>query len=432
MRIAYLVPGSGGTFYCQNCMRDNELVKTLRDRGHDVLMVPLYLPLSVEKSELNHNTPVFYGAINTYLKEILPLYRNAPLWLERLLDSQALLKWAAKKAGSTRAAGLEEMTISMLQGEEGNQATELDHLISWFQSEDKPDVVHLSNALLLGLARRIRRELNIPVVCTLEDENEWIDPMNTDYQQLVWQKMAERAIDVNAFIAVSNYYGKKMQEYLHIPSQKLHVVYNGLDVKAYQPSSLSFDPPVIGYLFRMSESFGFGILIEAFIKLKSDSRFKELKLYATGGHSGDDHKFLKRMHKLLASHHLLDDVTFFPKFDQSSRIEFLRSLSVLSVPIPGGEAFGAYQMEALAAGVPLVQPKAGGFTEFVKKTGGGILYEPNDAETLASSLSSLLLDPERARKLGKKGRETVLKNYTVEQMTDKILGIYGSVINENR
>jgi len=212
MKIVHLIPGSGGTFYCQNCMRDNELIKTLRQLENDVLMVPLYLPLSVETTGVIGDTPVFYGAINIYLKEKIPFYRHVPMWIEKILDSESMLKMAARKSGSTRASGLEEMTMSMLDGENGRQATELDHLIKFFKEDIKPDVVHLSNALLLGLARRLKNDLNIPVVCSLQDENEWIDPMREKYRSQVWAKMAERATDVDAFIAASKYHSKKSQQ----------------------------------------------------------------------------------------------------------------------------------------------------------------------------------------------------------------------------
>ena len=181
MKIVHIIPGSGGTFYCQNCMRDNELIKALKDNGHDVHMVPMYLPLNVDVDGLMGDTPVFYGAINVYLKEKLAFYRHAPEWMERLFDSETMLQFAAKKAGSTRASGLEEMTISMLLGDEGRQASELEHLIKFLRMHIKPDVVHLSNALLLGLARRLKKDLGAAVVCSHQDENEWVDPMHEQY-----------------------------------------------------------------------------------------------------------------------------------------------------------------------------------------------------------------------------------------------------------
>lgn len=431
MRIVHIIPGSGGTFYCQNCMRDNELIRALRQLNNDVLMVPLYLPLSVETSGVIGDTPVFYGAINIYLKEKIPLYRHAPVWVERILDSESMLKMAAKKAGSTRASGLEEMTLSMLEGERGRQATELEHLVRFLNKEVKPDVVHLSNALLLGLARKLKNELKIPVICSLQDENEWIDPMDEIYQDLVWAKMAERAEDIDAFIAASQYYAKKSQQMMKIPAEKIHVVYGGIDLSSYEQAPHTFKPPVIGFLCRMSEYFGLGIIVDAFIQLKKDAKYNDLELYLMGGFTDDDKPFVKQMVKKLTAEEIMDDVRIFDNFELKYRLEFLKSLSLLSVPVPGGEAFGAYQVEALATGVPIVQPNVGGYPEFIEATGGGILYEPNDPASLAQALSSMLNDPDRIRELGKKGRKVVMERFSMQIMANNILDIYKKAVKDN-
>ena len=129
---------------------------------------------------------------------------------------------------------------------------------------------------------------------------------------------------------------------------------------------------------------------------------------------------------------ILKDVTIFEQFDIKHRLEFLKSLSLLSVPVPGGEAFGAYQVEALAAGVPIVQPNVGGYPEFIEDTGGGILYQPNDAKHLAEALSSLILDPGRARQMGERGRREVLKRYSMNDMAQNILFVYKNVVEQRK
>ena len=427
MKIVHIIPGSGGTFYCQNCLRDNELIKILRKTGNDVIMVPIYLPHNIDGKGIMGDTPVFYGAINVFLKEKLPFYRHAPLWLERLFDSESLLQMAAKKAGSTRANGLEEMTLSMLEGENGRQATELDHLISYLNKEIKPDIVHLSNALLIGLARRIKEDLGAVVVCSLQDENEWIDPMSPEYQKLTWDKMAERAIDVDAFIAASRYYANRSIEQLKIPAEKVHVVYGGIELDRYEPASLDLNPPVIGYLCRMSEYFGLGIIADAFINLKQKYEFKDAKLHLMGGYTGDDKAFIKKMMHKFKKNNVREDVTLFENFDFEERIKFLKSLSVLSVPVPGGEAFGAYMIESLASGVPIVQPNAGGYPEFVANTGGGVIYEPNDPEHLAKALADLFSDKDKLQTLGRNGRNKVNSQYTMTAMAAKVLDIYKNI-----
>ena len=428
MKIVHIVPGSGGTFYCQNCMRDNELIKSLKTLGHEIYMVPMYLPISVDDHETEDDTPVFYGAINIYLKEKIPFYRHAPLWLEKLFDSQPFLKFAAKKSGSTRASGLEEMTISMLKGEEGRQATELDHLINFLKKEIKPDVVHLSNALLLGLARRLKNDLNTKVVCSLQDENEWIDPMTEEYQKKVWDLMADRAIDVDVFIAASNYYAEKTKEQLKIPDNKMSVVFGGINLDGYEVSSLPFDPPVLGYLCRMAEYFGLGIVVDAFLELKQKDQLKDLKLHLTGGYTGDDKLFVNDQLKKVKRSGFENDVKIFEEFNKENRINFLKSLTLLSVPVPTGEAFGAYQVEALAAGVPIVQPNIGGYPEFINNTKGGIVYEPNNSKHLANAIESLLNNPKKVEALGKAGRKVVLEKYSMVGMAKNIIKVYENII----
>ncbi|MFC1557948.1 glycosyltransferase family 4 protein [candidate division KSB1 bacterium] len=429
MKIVYIVPGSGGTFYCQNCMRDNELIKSIKALGHEIYMVPMYLPISIDGHENLKDTPVFYGAINIYLKEKLPFYRYVPKWIAKLFDSQLLLRLVAKKSGSTRASGLEEMTISMLMGEDGRQASELDDLVKFLGKEIKPDVVHLSNALLLGLARRFKSNLKTKIICSLQDENEWIDLMGEDYQKKVWDLIAEKAVDVDAFIAASYYYSKKSKKLLKIPDGKINVIYGGINLDGYETSSLPLDPPVIGYLCRMSEYFGLEIIVDAFIRLKQDERFNDLKLYLTGGYSGDDKIFINDMLNKISKYGYENDVRIFGEFNKENRIQFLKSLTLLSVPVPAGEAFGTYQLEALAAGVPVVQPNIGGYPEFIEATGGGIIYEPNDSENLAKALASLLTNPEKIRKLGAQGKKAVLEKYSMNDMTKKIIKAYESLID---
>jgi glycosyltransferase involved in cell wall biosynthesis len=103
---------------------------------------------------------------------------------------------------------------------------------------------------------------------------------------------------------------------------------------------------------------------------------------------------------------------------------FIKSLSVMSVPMPKPEAFGMFIIEALAGGVPVVQPAIGAFPELVECTGGGICYEPNNAPALASALESLLLDTGRSVELGRAGRKVVIERFGVKRTADRMLAVY--------
>src|SRR5690554_954884 len=224
MNIIQIIPGSGGSFYCGNCLRDGKYFNALRAEGHHVTKIPMYLPLFADEHDIA-DVPIFYGAISTYLKQQFPVFRKAPKWVDNLLNSRPMMKLAASMAGSTRASGLEEMTISMLLGEQGEQKEELEHLTSWIAEHCKPDVIHLSNALLLGLARRLKEKINVPVVCSLQDEDVWVDAVHPPFRNKIWKLMHNRANDVDALVSVSNFFADKMIHQMELPTEKVHTIH---------------------------------------------------------------------------------------------------------------------------------------------------------------------------------------------------------------
>src|ERR1700722_5540530 len=133
--------------YCGACVRDNALVAAWRRQGHEAMMAPLYLPLTLDEEDQSAGLPIFFSGINVYLQQQSAFFRHAPGWLHQALASPTLLQWASGAAAKTRPVDLGQMTISMLRGEDGNQARELEELLDWLRAE-KPDVVSLSNALL--------------------------------------------------------------------------------------------------------------------------------------------------------------------------------------------------------------------------------------------------------------------------------------------
>lgn len=424
MKIIHIVPGSGGSFYCGNCLRDSKYVRGLKDAGLEVVKVPMYLPLFADEHDLE-DVPVFYGAISLYLKHRFPMLRKAPSWVDKILNSGPFLKLAASMAGSTNPRGLEDMTISMLLGEQGEQKEELEHLIQWIVEHGKPDVIHISNALLLGLVKRIKEKLNITVVCTLQDEDVWVNAMDEPFKVKTWELMKERAQDVDAFFAVSDFYAGMMKSRLAIPDSKLYTHHINIDPEDYQFSS--DNPMNIGYISRMCECNGLGILVDAFIVLKKDEQWKETQLVITGGSTGDDDAFIKNIKKKISRAGLTDYVDFHQNFEEEGRHYFFRKISVLSVPVLEGEAFGLYLLEAMASGVAVVQPGLGAFPEIIAKSGGGVVYDPNTPDQLAVKLAELLSDPTRLSTLGKAGREGVVDKFNIHHQASAIIDCYRKI-----
>ena len=426
MQIIQIVPGSGGSFYCGNCLRDSKYVSGLKNAGADVIKIPMYLPLFADEHDIE-DIPVFYGAISLYLKHSVPVLRKAPKWVDQILNSGPALKMAAGLAGSTNPKGLEGMTISMLLGESGEQKEELDHLVDWIANHSKADVVHLSNALLIGLARRIKEKLDVIVVCTLQDEDTWVNAMDEDFKIKTWNIMKERAKDVDAFFAVSDYYANEMKPLLDIPDEKFFTRHIMLDADDYEYINSKEKPLNIGFISRMNESNGLGVLLDAFILLKKDPKWGDVKLIITGGSTGDDDKFMKGVKKKIKQTSLEKYVEFHKDFEEEGRHDFFKKVSMISVPVLQGEAFGLYLLESMASGIPVVQPEVGSFPEIIKKSEGGISYTPNTPEKLAGALSSLLSDPEKLSQLSEAGRAGVEKHFNIHEQALDTIQLYKKI-----
>lgn len=423
MKIAHIIPGSGGSFYCGNCLRDSKYVRALKDLGHQVIKVPMYLPLFDDAHDLN-DVPVFYGAVNLYLKHRFPIFRHMPAFIENALNSKSMLQIAAHKAGSTRASGLEDMTISMLLGEDGSQKVELERMIDWLANEAKPDVVHLSNALLLGLARRIKQRMNIPVICSLQDEDVWVDVMDDKYRKEVWDLMSERGKDVDAFISVSDYYAAEIHQKMTIREDQMHTVHIGVDTADYSPKNIAEKEPVIGYLSRMCEENGLAVLVDAFILLRQDPGFSTVKLKITGGKTDDDIHFIKEQKQKISNAGLENEVFWAEEFEGEERQKFFDSVRLISVPVLNGEAFGLYQLEAMASGIPMVQPALGAFPEVIGTSGGGLIYAENKPEHLAEALASLILNDEKLQELSAAGLSGVKAHFDIHAQANKMMKVY--------
>ncbi len=430
MRIAQLTPGTGN-FHCGSCMRDNALVNALRDLGHDALMIPMYLPTVVDEPG-HEDKDIYYGGINVYLEQKGGLLGKLPNWLRRKLDSPKLLNWAAGRSDMTKPTELGEITISMLRGEDGRQTRELDKLVEHLRDDLKPDVVCLSNVLLIGLARQIRERLNVPVVCTMHGEHSFIDDLPSPYNDNAWALLKERARDVDAFIGVSQWYGDLMRERLAMRDGQLHVVLNGILLDGYSPAESLPHSPTIGYLARICWVKGIEFLVDAFLELRWRERIHNAKLRICGSMTPGDEKVVQKVKQRLDEAGMADDVEFLPNVTRDEKIDFLRSLSVLSVPTRMDESFGLYVLEAWAAGVPVVQPRRGAFPELIEPSGAGALFDADDPKALAAAWEELLTNPAEAREMGMRGRDAVLKQFSVERMAADALKVYEQVVGTSQ
>ncbi|MBC8377916.1 MAG: glycosyltransferase family 4 protein [Planctomycetes bacterium] len=425
MRIIQLTPGSGDNFYCENCLRDLTLVRAFQRAGHDITMVPMYLPINTGPQPFPSHAPIFFGGVNVYLQQKLRLFRKTPRWLDRFFDNSFLLNSVGKLAGMTSAKDLGQTTLSMLQGRGGKQLKELERLVDWLAAMDpKPEVIIVSNILLAGLAPSLKERLNIPVVCLLQDEEGFLDTLPKPYADQCWQLVRQHAASFDALICVSDYYQQVMQERLEIQADSMPVIPMGLHPAGFEPSPELPQVPTLGFLSKMSRDHGLDILINALHLLRRDDRLKYTMLRMTGGKGPGDRMFLKKMQNRINAMGLSNAVDYVDDYTDHSRKQFLQTISVMVLPARKPLAYGLFALEACAASRPFVLPDLGVFPELVEKTQAGVLYHPNNPVRLAEVLRSLLTDPQKMLQLGRHGRQAVETTYSIDKTVAKLTELF--------
>jgi glycosyltransferase involved in cell wall biosynthesis len=420
----YITAGAAG-MYCGSCMHDNTLAAALVRQGCDALLVPTYTPIRTDEEDVSQKR-VFFGGINVYLQQKLSLFRHTPWFLDRLLDGRGLLRWVSRFAVKTQAQDLGELTVSMLQGEHGRQRKEVAKIVQWLQGEVRPQLVNLTNALLAGMVHEIKRHLHVPVLCTLQGDDIYIESLPEPYREKCLALIREHCKEIDGFIATSAYYADFMSGYFSIPRERIHVIHPGLDLRGHggpRPAA-NGRTFTIGYFARICPEKGLHVLVDAFRLLRQRPGTEGCRLHVSGWLGENNRPYFDDVVRGLEAAGLGDSFTHVKSPDHASKVRFLQGLDVMSVPTVYREPKGLYVLEALANGTPVVQPRHGSFPELIEATGGGLLVQPEAPGELADALQQLLQGPELAAELGRKGRESVHAHFHADRMATETLAVY--------
>jgi glycosyltransferase involved in cell wall biosynthesis len=429
MNILSITAGAAG-MYCGSCLRDNALAVELLRRGHQVTLLPLYTPTNPDETNVSHKR-VLFGGISVYLQQYMPFFRRSPKWLDRLLDAPWIINAFASRSISTDPRLLGDMTISMLEGDRGVLRKEFDKLLAWIADEPVPDIVNLPNSLLIGLAAPLRRALNRPVCCTLQGEDLFLNGLIEPYRTRAIDLIRRQVPDVVRFLSVSEAYVPAMSSMLAIPPERISVVPLGINMTGFAGRERHGDPFRIGYFARIAPEKGLHVLADAYVRLRARAPQARMRLDAAGYMSAAHAPYLADVKARLRSAGLADEFMYHGSVDRDGKLQFLRSLDVLSVPTPYDEPKGVFVLEAMAEGVPVVQPRRGAFTEMVEKTGGGLLVPPDDPDALAGALHDLWADRALNERLGQRGFAGVREHYDIAKSTDRLLDVYSDVLGSS-
>jgi glycosyltransferase involved in cell wall biosynthesis len=426
MKIIAFTAGAG-PMYCGSCIRDNALAAEIKSQGHAITLVPLYTPTLTDEPNVSEDK-VFCGGISVYLEQRSALFRKTPWLLDRLWDSPWAIHLASRRSIAVDPHRLGELTVSVLRGEEGFQRKEIGKLTSWLRSQAPPDIVTLPNSLLIGLARPIREAVGRPLCCTLQGEDLYLSQLQEPYRTRSLELIRSNIGHVDGFAAVSEYYAKFMGPHLGIPREKMHVVPLGVNLQGYSPD-LRFRSNcfTVGYFARIAPEKGLHLLADAYVRLRRETEFSGATLEVAGYLAPEHREYLQAIQRKMKDAGMEQEFCYRGALDRLRKIDFLRNLSVLSVPCTYDEPKGIFLLEAMANGVPVVQPRRGAFPEILQKTGGGILVEPDDTTSLVQGILSLWKDPALVEELGKRGAQGVREHYGASRMAARALEVYASI-----
>ncbi|MGH9945225.1 MAG: glycosyltransferase family 4 protein, partial [Pyrinomonadaceae bacterium] len=349
---------------------------------------------------------------------------------------------AARRSIPVDPRWLGELTISMLKGEGGNQSKELGKMLHWMREQAPPDLVTLPNSLLINLARPVKDTLGRPVCCTLQGEDLFLGGLSEADREQALALVRAQVPDVDCFVAVSDYYAEFMCGLLGIPERKMKVVPLGINLEGYEAggnggnggavgddSAHGSAPFTVGYFARVAPEKGLHLLCEAYRILRGREDLPAARLEVAGYLAPEHQDYLRGLERQMNDWGLGAEFHYRGVLDREQKIDFLRGLDVLSVPAAYDEPKGLFMLEAMACGTPVVQPRRGAFTEVIERTGGGLLVQPDDAESLAEGLYNIWREPEHAHTLGQRGAAGVREHYSVARMADRALEVYEEVVS---
>jgi glycosyltransferase involved in cell wall biosynthesis len=278
--------------------------------------------------------------------------------------------------------------------------------------------------LLIGLAAPLKKALGAPIFCTLQGEDLFLEGLSEPYRARALALIRQNISHVDRFLAVSDYYADFMCRYLGIPEHKMEVARIGVSTEGYRTLLPAPKPPAenirIGYFARIAPEKGLHVLADAYRLVRNEE--PNCTLEAAGYIAPEHRAYLDGIERQMEQWNL--PFHYHGVVDREHKIAFLEKLDILSTPTVYSDPKGIFVLEAMAAGVPFVQPDHGTFREMAEKTGGGILVEPDNPQDLAAGLLRLIRDTELRAGLARKAYDGVRAHYTVEQMATQTLAAF--------
>ena len=421
MTVAYITAGAAGTI-CGNCLKDNALAAALIRQGQDVVLLPSYTPLLTDEADVS-DTRIVFGGVNLYLQGKFRLFRATGV-LDWLLDRPRLLEWASGFAVDTDPSNLGPMTRDMFEGSAGPYRREVEKLVQVL-SDIRPELVHLTNSMLASVAEPVKRTLGVPVVCSLQGEADFLRGLPEPFRSDCYGLLRQHAAHVDSFVATCEDQARAMAPILGRSADRIDTILPGISVDGFGESGRSDDGRfVVGFLARIAPEKGLDLLADAVDRLRSRHPDRKSELRVAGWRADAVRDYIAD----LQAKHAFED---FGYLSRPEKIDFLAGLDAFSVPTTYRASKGLYVLEALASGVPVVQPRIGVFPELIAATEGGQICEPNDAGDLAAKLEAVLMGSGAADHQIDEARKRIEADFNADRMAADTVALYERMSGAN-
>ena len=347
MKIASITAGAGG-MYCGSCMKDNTLAHAIHQLGHECLLIPCYTPLRLDEPVAGESQ-VFLSGLTMYLQQKYSMLRRIPGFLARWMANPWLLRKVSGSTVKINAADLAPMTISLLQGTQGHQVSEIKRLVDWLAGTYQPDVILLTNVLLSGIIPELQRCLQVPVFTTLQGDDVFLDELPEKERHECIALIRQNCSTIAGHIATCQAYADYMAKYLDIPRSQISVVYPGIETRHYRPHhepEPKQGPLKIGYLARIAPEKGFHVLVDALCHLQQMQGIPPWTFEAAGYCTAYRKDYLEEQRLKAEKAGWGKQFHYAGELDGKGKATFLSGLDIFSVPATFLEPKGLYVLEA--------------------------------------------------------------------------------------
>jgi glycosyltransferase involved in cell wall biosynthesis len=287
-------------------------------------------------------------------------------------------------------------------------------------TELEVDVVN-AHAPVPGLADVAAYVSPAPVVLTyhsgsLVKGGHPVDPALRAYERHVLPRVFERCAELVAVSPVATTHA----------TGRAHLVPPGVDTDLFSPPAPGRPREhrvlYVGRVERASRWKGLQVLVDAMPALRE--RVPDVRLEVVG--TGDDVPHLMHQAERLG---VADAIEWTGAVDHADLPERYRRAGVTVLPsLTESESFGITLVEAMASGCPVVGSDVGGIPYVVRDGVDGLLATPGDQAALAGTLTTVLVDRERAAAMGAAGREAAVSRWDWSRQEERLVQVIDNVV----